>query len=106
MRIGIIAPTNTQRTSMTAGRLPATCERAVRQAGQGLAASGHDLVVVPAPGVGLLAAEAYDAAGDRRLIGISPDGGTSGQTAKSCGDEHPHFRDKTINDLDWTDQHE
>jgi hypothetical protein len=106
MRIGIIGPTNIQRTSMAAGRDPAACERAAKEAGEWLAAHGHDLVVVPDRGVGPLAAEAYHAAGGRRLIGIVPDGGTSYQAATSRCNESRHLCNEIVDDLDWTEQHE
>jgi predicted Rossmann-fold nucleotide-binding protein len=106
MRVGIIGPTDIHKTALAAGRDPAASERAAREAGEGLATRGYDLVVVPDRGVGLLAAEAYRAAGGRRLIGIVPKGGTSGQAATCRCDEHRHLCDEVVDDLDWTEQHE
>jgi hypothetical protein len=103
MRIGIIGPTDIQRTSLAAGLDPSACERAAREAGADLALRGHELVVVPDRGVGLLAAKA---AGGRRLIGIVPEGGTSGQEAASRCGEHRDLCDEVVDDLDWTGQHE
>jgi hypothetical protein len=91
---------------MAAGRDPTTCERAAREAGEWLATHGHDLVAVPDRGVGLLSAEAYHAAGGRSLIGIVPNGGTSGQAATSRCDEQRHLCNEIIDDLNWTEQHE
>jgi predicted Rossmann-fold nucleotide-binding protein len=106
LRIGIIGPTNIHLTSSTAGLDPAACERAAKEAGEGLAQRGYDVVLVPDRGVGLLAAQAYRAAGGRRLIGIIPHGGTSGQAATSRCDEHRHLCHETVEDLGWTEQHE
>ena len=106
MRIGIIGPTNIHLTSSTAGRDPAVCERTAKEAGEGLAQRGYDVVLVPDQGVGLLAAQAYRAAGGRRLIGIIPHGGTSAQAATSRCEEHRHLCHETVEDLSWTGQHE
>ena len=106
MRIGVIGPTDISKTALAAGRDPAACERAAKEAGKGLATRGYDLVVVPDRGVGLLAARAYHAAAGRRLIGIVPNGATSGQAATSRCDEHRHLCDEVVDDLDWTKQHE
>jgi len=106
MRIGIIGPTNIHMTSRTAGLDPAACERVAKAAGEGLAQRGYDVVVVPDRGAGLLAAQAYHAAGGRRLIGIIPHGGTSVQAATSCCEDQRHLCHETVEDLAWTDQHE
>ena len=105
-RIGIIGPTSIEVTSRAAHLDPAACESAARAAGEGLAKRGYALVLVPDRGVALLAAEAYRAAGGRRLIGIVPHGGTSAQAATSCCQEHRRLCHETVEDLTWTGQHE
>jgi predicted Rossmann-fold nucleotide-binding protein len=105
-RIGVIGPTNIEVTSRAAHLDPAACETAACAAGKGLAERGCALVLVPDRGVALLAAEAYRAAGGRRLIGIIPHGGTSAQAATSCCEEHRHLCHETVEDLTWTGQHE
>jgi predicted Rossmann-fold nucleotide-binding protein len=104
--IGIIGPTNIHLTSQTAGLDPAACERTAKAAGESLAQRGYDVVLVPDRGVALLAAQAYRAAGGRRLIGIIPHGGTSEQTATSRCEDHRHLCHETVEDLTWTGQHE
>ena len=106
MRIGIIGPTNILLTATAAGLDPAACANAARAAGEGLARRGHELLVVPDRGVALLAAEAYRAAGGRRLIGIFPRGGTDIQDALTECDEHRSLCHETIEGLNWTEQHE
>jgi len=106
VRIGIIGPTDIAVTTRAAGLDPAACEHAAREAGESLARQGHEVVVVPDRGVALLAAQAYRAAGGRRLIGIIPHGGTSAQAATSCCQSHRNLCDETVEDLSWTEQHE
>lgn len=106
MRIGIIGPTDIAVTTRAAGLDPVACEHAAREAGESLARQGHEVVVVPDRGVALLAAQAYRAAGGRRLIGIIPHGGTSAQAATSCCQSHRNLCDETVEDLSWTEQHE
>lgn len=106
MRIGVIGPTDIDKTSTAAGLDPAICKRIAREAGETLAARGFEAVLVPDRGVGLFAAEGYRSAGGRWLIGIIPSGGTSGQQATSCCDHHRHLCDKVVEDLEWTAQHE
>lgn len=106
IRVGIIGPTDIYVTSESAGLDPAACERMASAAGENLARRGYELVVVPDRGVGLLAAQAYHAAGGRRLIGIIPHGGTSTQAASSRCEEHRHLCHETVEDLTWTAQHE
>jgi len=106
MRIGIIGPTNIEATSRAAGLDPAVCEHTARAAGEGLAQRGYAVVLVPDRGVGLLAAEAYHAAGGPRLVGIIPDGGTAGQAATSRCDEHRDLCHDVVAGLPWTEQHE
>jgi len=106
MRIGVIGPTNIQATSAAAGLDPDLCARVAREAGKGLAERGYSLIVVPDRGVGLLAAEAYRAAGGRWLTGIVPASGTSGQVAASRCSEHSRLCHEIVNDLPWTEQHE
>jgi len=106
MRIGVIGPTDIDVTFAAAGLDPAACERAARAAGEELARRGHAAVVVPDRGVGLLAAEAYRAAGGHELIGIIPYGGTSAQAATTNCDAHRHLCHEVVDDLSWTEQHE
>ncbi len=106
MRIGVIGPTDIDITSTAAGLDPEVCKRVAREAGQSLARNGFEVVVVPDRGVGLLAAEAYRSAGGRRLVGIIPRGGTSGQEATSCCDQHRQLCHEIVEDLEWTEQHE
>ncbi len=106
MRVGVIGPTDIERTAVAAGLDPAACERTAREAGAQLAGQGYDVVVVPDRGVGLLAAEAYRTARGRRLIGIVPRGGTPGQAAANCCDQHRYLCDEVVDNLDWTEQHE
>jgi hypothetical protein len=106
MRVGIIGPTDIDTTSTAAGLDPAVCKRVARQAGEGLACNGFEVVVVPDRGVGLLAAEAYRSAGGRRLVGIIPRGGTCGQQESSCCDQHRHLCHEIVENLEWTAQHE
>jgi hypothetical protein len=106
MRIGVIGPTDIDTTSTAAGLDPAVCKRVARGAGESLARSGFEVVVVPDRGVGLLAAEAYRNAGGRRLVGIIPQGGTFGQQATCCCDQHRHLCHEIVDDLEWTAQHE
>ncbi len=106
MRVGVIGPTDIERTAKAAGLDPATCERRARDAGVLLARQGYDVVVVPDRGVGLLVAEAYRAARGRLLIGIVPRGGTPGQAAANCCEQHRQLCDRVVDELDWTEQHE
>ena len=106
IRVGIIGPTDINVTSRAAGLDPAACEHAARRAGESLAQRGYDVVVVPDRGVALLAAQAYRAAGGRRLIGIIPHGGTSAQAATTRCEDHRHLCHETVEDVDWTGQHE
>jgi hypothetical protein len=106
MRVGVIGPTDIHRTAKAAGLDPADCERTAGEAGAQLARHGYDVVVVPDRGVGLLVAEAYRAARGPRLIGIVPRGGTPGQAAANCCDQHRHLCDEVVDDLNWTEQHE
>lgn len=106
MRIGVIGPTDIDITSVAAGLDPAVCKQIAREAGQTLARNGFELVVVPDRGVGLLAAEAYRGAGGRRLVCIIPQGGTCGQQASSCCEQHRHLCHEIVDDLEWTAQHE
>jgi hypothetical protein len=106
MRIGVIGPTDIDTTSTAAGLDPAVCKQVATEAGELLAGKGFEVVVVPDRGVGLLAAEAYRGASGRRLVGIIPHGGTGGQQATSCCDEHRHLCHEIVEDLAWTEQHE
>jgi len=106
MRIGIIGPTDIDTTSAAAGLDPAACKRIAGEAGQSVARNGFELVVVPDRGVGLLAGEAYRSAGGRKLVGIIPQGGTCGQQATCCCDQHRHLCHEIVEDLEWTAQHE
>jgi predicted Rossmann-fold nucleotide-binding protein len=106
MRIGVIGPTDIHATSTAAGLDPALCELAARQAGEGLAERGHELVVVPDRGVGLLAAEAYHKAGGSGCTCIIPTKGTSAQVVESRCDDSRHLCDRVLDGMPWTVQHE
>jgi len=106
MRIGVIGPTDIDKTSAAAGLDPAVCKRIAGEAGATAARKGFEVVVVPDRGVGLLAAEAYRSAGGPKLVGIIPQGGTCGQQATCCCDQHRHLCHEIVEDLEWTAQHE
>lgn len=106
MRVGVIGPTDIERTAMAAALDPTACERTAREAGAELARQGYDVVVVPDRGVGLLVAEAYRMACGPLLIGIVPSGGTPGQEATNRCEQHRHLCDEVVGELQWTEQHE
>jgi predicted Rossmann-fold nucleotide-binding protein len=106
LRIGIIGPTDIALTSRAAGLDPAVCEHTACAAGEALARNRYEVVLVPDRGVALLAAESYRRAGGKRLIGIIPHGGTSAQAATACCEAHRNLCHETVEDLDWTGQHE
>lgn len=106
MIVGIIGPTDVDVTAKAAGLDPAICKSVARAAGEGLAKRGYPVVLVPDRGVALLAAQAYRAAGGPWLIGVIPHGGTSAQVATTCCENNRYLCHETVEDLEWTAQHE
>ena len=106
MKVAVIGPTDISVTQRAAGLDPVHCEEAASQAGKLLAELGHQLIVVPDRGVGLLAARAYADAGGPRLTGIMPRGGTTKQAQTSCCEHHRSLCHEVIEDLAWTEQHQ
>ncbi len=106
MRVAVLGPTNIAAVAASAGLDPAEYVRVARQAGAQLAASGHELLVVPDRGVAVYAAEAYREAHGPRLIGLFPRGGNGMLDASAILlDEHRYLCNEAIDSLTWAEQH-
>lgn len=105
MRIAIIGPTAIETVAAAGGWSAEECRRLAAQAGEELAARGHELVVVPDRGVGLIAAEAYRRAGGPKVIGLIPRGGSNLQARIAECEQHRDLCDVVVDDLTWDEQH-
>jgi len=105
MRVAIIGPSNIDRVSHAAGIAPDRIRDSAAEAGRMLAASGHELIVVPDQGVPVIAAAAYREAGGKKISGLIPTSGHSAKGSTTRVQRNKILCDDSRDDLTWCEQH-
>jgi len=105
MKVAIIGPSDIDRVSRAAGVSADRIRKAAAETGRLLARGGHELVVCPDRGVPVIAAEAYRAAGGRKIRGLIPASGDSASGSLSRVRKNSRLCDETEDGLTWYEQH-
>lgn len=105
MRVAVIGPSDIDRVAAAAGVAAERIAVSAAEAGRLLARFGHELVVCPDRGVPVIAAEAYRAAGGRRVRGLIPASGDSAAGSLSRVQRNRALCDEVEEDLTWYEQH-
>jgi predicted Rossmann-fold nucleotide-binding protein len=105
VKVAVIGPSNINRVARAAGVSADRIKEMAAGAGRLLAAAGHELVVCPDQGVPVIAAEAYRAAGGKKVQGLIPTSGDSASGSLSRVQRNTRLCDEFENDLTWYEQH-